>query len=661
MKLLQATLSNFMPYKGTQQIAFPTDPHKNVMIVWGNNMRGKTSLLNALRWAFYGHALDRDRNPIATHLLVNVDALAEDDTSFSVFVQFEHEGQTYDLRRIARLKEHVAQPRSGSDYEVEVHLSIGTEVVPGHVVDAHLARLFPREISRFFLFDAELLLEYEALLIEGGAEGTKIRTAIEQVLGVPPLINGKLLFKTLLKQAQVVLAKENEHTKGLEAQSAQFHTLEAELASLHQNLGTIRIKEQQAKAEVSRLDVELSKTDAAQKAQARLDDMARDLVAVRNNDKQAREERLAVAAEAWKDLLQPRLSAKRRVLEDSRDKYQGDLEDSGALKARIRQLRALLAQGACDVCGQEPEAKRRESYGTELGTLEGNLEAVKGRVSDIGAVTSALQKLGVLQSSGAATKLATLESRLSSNAVTMTRLESQAHELRTMVEGFDSAEAARLRAHQKQQLIHLGAISKEIADLEEQITLRARKQNELSKLMSRTATARTRRSALEVELYRALESLFGGAINELRERLRVHVGAAASHAFIELTTDKSYSGLTINESYGLTIIDSQKRPVEVRSAGAEQIVALSLIDGLNRTAGRVTPIVIDTPLSRLDPKHRANVLKYVPTMAEQVVLLVHEGEIPKESGLTPLAERVGAVYEIEHVSSSHSVLRKVRR
>jgi DNA sulfur modification protein DndD len=57
MKLLKLTATNFMPYKGTMSLSFPTKPEQNVMIVYGDNMRGKTSLLNALRWAFYGKAL----------------------------------------------------------------------------------------------------------------------------------------------------------------------------------------------------------------------------------------------------------------------------------------------------------------------------------------------------------------------------------------------------------------------------------------------------------------------------------------------------------------------------------------------------------------------------------------------------------------------------
>jgi DNA sulfur modification protein DndD len=53
MILKTLTTKNFMPYWGNMSISFPTDKDRNVMLVFGDNMRGKTSLLNALRWVFY--------------------------------------------------------------------------------------------------------------------------------------------------------------------------------------------------------------------------------------------------------------------------------------------------------------------------------------------------------------------------------------------------------------------------------------------------------------------------------------------------------------------------------------------------------------------------------------------------------------------------------
>ena len=121
-----------------------------------------------------------------------------------------------------------------------------------------------------------------------------------------------------------------------------------------------------------------------------------------------------------------------------------------------------------------------------------------------------------------------------------------------------------------------------------------------------------------------------------------------------MTTQKAYLGLEINENYGLSIKDSSGRTVSMRSAGAEQVVALSLIDGLNRTGRAIGPVVMDTPFGRLDPKHRDNILAYLPTVTSQFVLLVHSGEITPESDLAGIKAKIGSVYTIKEVSETQS-------
>src|SRR3954462_1225286 len=101
MKLHKLTAMNFMPYKGEIVVDFPTDDYRNIMIVFGDNMRGKTSLLNALRWGFYGKALGRHSRPVALADMVNKEAALEDNWTLQVFVEFEANGHKYDLRRSA--------------------------------------------------------------------------------------------------------------------------------------------------------------------------------------------------------------------------------------------------------------------------------------------------------------------------------------------------------------------------------------------------------------------------------------------------------------------------------------------------------------------------------------------------------------------------------
>jgi len=64
------------------------------------------------------------------------------------------------------------------------------------------------------------------------------------------------------------------------------------------------------------------------------------------------------------------------------------------------------------------------------------------------------------------------------------------------------------------------------------------------------------------------------------------------------------------------------------SAGEKQIYAIAMLDALAKTSGNHLPIIIDTPLGRLDSKHRAKLVNdYFPSASHQVLLLSTDTEI----------------------------------
>ena len=181
----------------------------------------------------------------------------------------------------------------------------------------------------------------------------------------------------------------------------------------------------------------------------------------------------------------------------------------------------------------------------------------------------------------------------------------------------------------------------------------------ISKILEGLPKARAAKSSRLVKLAVALEKIYARSIDQLRDDLKATVEVLASQAFRKLTTQSQYSGLRINANYGLTILDERAQEVPIRSAGAEQIVALSLIDGLAHAGRSAGPVVMDTPFGRLDKKHRANILAYLPTTTSQLVLFVHEGEVDKANDLAQLKSRVGCVYEIKEVSLRHSRIERI--
>ena len=95
------------------------------------------------------------------------------------------------------------------------------------------------------------------------------------------------------------------------------------------------------------------------------------------------------------------------------------------------------------------------------------------------------------------------------------------------------------------------------------------------------------------------------------------------------------------------------------SAGEKQIYAIAMLDALARTSGRRLPVIIDTPLGRLDSQHRTNLVEhYFPHASHQVILLSTDTEVD-DSFFRSLSPKVSHAYEIryderEQAASLHS-------
>lgn len=54
MKFKKIIMTNFMRYKGKNELVFSCDNDKNVTIILGDNTFGKTTIAQAFRWGLYG-------------------------------------------------------------------------------------------------------------------------------------------------------------------------------------------------------------------------------------------------------------------------------------------------------------------------------------------------------------------------------------------------------------------------------------------------------------------------------------------------------------------------------------------------------------------------------------------------------------------------------
>ena len=150
MKVKKVIFHNFMPFKGKQEIEFPQHETQNVMLLFGDNMRGKTSFLNAIRWGFYGVALGRHLREIPRLNLVNRDATDEGDWTMSVSLYFDHDGRSYQLERKIEKLENTSKARNNADFREVIGLRIDGTPIIGDAINNEINQIMPREVSRFF-------------------------------------------------------------------------------------------------------------------------------------------------------------------------------------------------------------------------------------------------------------------------------------------------------------------------------------------------------------------------------------------------------------------------------------------------------------------------------------------------------------------------------
>ena len=90
----------------------------------------------------------------------------------------------------------------------------------------------------------------------------------------------------------------------------------------------------------------------------------------------------------------------------------------------------------------------------------------------------------------------------------------------------------------------------------------------------------------------------------------------------EIRIDSTTLDVTILDIDGNELLKSQL------SAGEQQMFAVAIVWALALTSGYKAPVIIDTPMARLDSSHRANfVTKYLPAASSQVMVLSTDEEV----------------------------------
>lgn len=198
---------------------------------------------------------------------------------------------------------------------------------------------------------------------------------------------------------------------------------------------------------------------------------------------------------------------------------------------------------------------------------------------------------------------------------------------------------------------HLGELREQAGSLNRQEQSDAA---ELSRLKAEAGRMAARHESAQPNLARAkkadtIAALISDAIDDLTPRYVARLASEMTAIYKQLAHKTLVKQIEIGRDCSVKLLGDKGHNIRSMdsSAGEDQIFSLALIAAIAKVAGTKVPIVMDTPLARLDPDHRTNVLRYFAAHAgEQVVFLSQPDEV-NGPYLSVIKDRVCRAFHID--------------
>lgn len=640
MILERLILHDFGVYRGRQEIELsPLAPGRPIILIGARNGRGKTTLLDAINLVLYGSRANlSNRLPkVSWEDYLRSSIHKSGATSASVSLHFSVVND-FGVRAYHITRSWIAAPK-GVNESFSVVVNGERDDVLADDWSDHLEGLLPLEIASLNFFDGERTNE----LATPEKSKEVIRSAIRGLLGLGILERLEADLKVLIRRKQD-LAIGGTGSEVLRGAQEELDALTARRTALVQEVAAYRTALERSKEELKRHE-SLAREVGVERWEQRTE-IESEISIIRAEQVDV-EQQLQIAAagvaplaiaeallartdsqvQADQSLYRERLLLEMLYVRDSSVLEQLPiavrevakavlLEDQAARRARVghtavhvdaEQLREQVRSTLDEIAGL-----------SDLGTLISRFDLLETRMADaerklMGVPTDA-QLAPVLETLGQ------LREQVATHDRSLVAGEEELQHLVVAVERQES-KVASLRQSEADKM------SENIQDRRSR-DYATKALGTLEGLAKATITRNV--AAIEDSILRSFKQLIGKT--ELITRVRLDPES------LEMSVDTH---------------EGDGQPIERLSAGERQLLAVAILWGLSQIAQRDVPLVVDTPLGRLDGFHRERLARnYFPSAAHQVVILSTDEEF--DSDLRVLIEPfISREYLIEFVEEEH--------
>jgi len=644
--------------------------HKNVVLIGAKNGFGKTSLLEAVLLCLYGKVAmgllprlsidlaSEDKRPVSyddfMERALHAQAARHGKRSASVALLFQDEqsGEATHIFREwhftgsgkhRRGEEQIRISQGAADEPLE-HIFVPRNEEVIEYFSAYIAQnILPPSLAPFFFFDGEQVQR----LAQRGLSA-QIKEGIEGILGVGVV---KELQKDLRSYAvshkSNIRGMADEKLRQIQAEvrliESRIESSEEKLSQLTLELDPVRQRRDELVEALKRSGEDAANVDSKYRplneAQRERDRLQERLEGFLCSDLA-----LALVGEPLRNNLALRITAEEEQSRQEAARQQSDDKLARLLEAltnppiepplteqQVQSVSERLRSGWQFLWQPRPASSQAEYWHPYLSSPD--RQAVQQRLHRIEQLA-----FGDLETILA--RLNTLDSSIQDHQRDISEWKDRGDRAKQM-----TSEIFQLSAQEK-------AIELQVQSLQRELTadkgLLAQKRPALLKELE--AKQRNRPELLKVGI---AEKIIAVLEKTLADAYPLNINSLSdwmTEAYQALAHKKQVRRIRIDEALNVQLIGESGHDLRNidTSAGENQIFALSLIAAIGQVVRFSVPIIMDTPLARLDVEHRLNVLNYFTNRAGyQIILLSQPNEVHGQY-LATIRTRLCARFLIEH-------------
>ena len=609
MRIKRLTLHNFGVYAGINSLEFKEN--KPVVLIGGMNGRGKTTILEAVLLGLYGsNSFAYKESKFNTYGQYLKSYVNKADATLESFVEIEFsmDGSNDEVFCVHREWEGISQ-RVKEKILVKKNGEENTFLTDNWPM--FVENILPSALSSFFFFDGEKIAE---LAVEETSE--QMKESVKAMLGITILdvLQGDIgrIISRISKENSG-----NQDLKRLEELRTAKEAAATALNDVDERIQALNIEIQEMQLNLEKLNVEYSVKGGGilERKNMLLKQRAESIAIVTNSQEQllelvAGEMPLLLVSDLLKDIQnQGQIEHARKLNKIALDKVQSSYGKFGDKSAEITSFIEFMKNEIGD-------SQKEDVYGLSDSNLFQitalNLDGLK-RCAD--KAKSLISKRNDYQK-----KVDEIDNSLSvdidekSLNKLFNSLRSLEREITRKQVEIDNLEKERTSLHGTFVMaeFEFGRCAEDILSVLESVD-------------SNERTIKYAHMAIEIiKVYRV----------RLQERKIAALAQTMTECYKKLANKKNLVDHIVIDSESLDLHYMNTEGIEITkkrlSAGEKQLMVISLLWALAICSKKKLPVIIDTPLSRLDSSHRQALIKiYFPKASDQTIILSTDSEIDK--------------------------------